>query len=106
LWRTNNHKDQQKGEPGRSASKAKVRIVIALEYRGGKPGRGYAKTIKDYSSKLLIPIFDKHIQKDASVVTDGWSGYHSLKKHFPKQEQRLSDKGQNVTMLHIQIRNF
>jgi len=96
----------KKGEPGRSASKAKVRIVIALEYRDGKPGRGYAKIIEDYSSKSLKPIFDEHIQKDASVVTDGWSGYNPIRKHFPKLEQRLSDKGQNFTMLHIQIRNF
>jgi len=96
----------KEGEPGRSPSDGKVRIVIALEYRDGKPGRGYARIIEDYSSKSLKPIFDDHIRKDASVVTDGWSGYSPLKKHFPKLKQRLSDKGQNFTMLHIQIRNF
>ena len=37
----------QKGEQGRSKSEKKIRIVIALEYRNGKPGRGYAKVIND-----------------------------------------------------------
>jgi len=96
----------KKGEPGRSPSKGKVRVVIALEYRDGKPGRGYAKQIEDYSSESLRPIFDTHIRNDASVVTDGWAGYSPLKEQFPKLEQRLSDKGRNFTMLHIQIRNF
>lgn len=96
----------KKGEPGRSHSEGKIRVVMALEYREGKPGRGYAKIIEDYSSISLRPIFDDHIRKDASVVTDGWSGYSPLKEHFPKLKQRLSDNGQNFTMLHIQIRNF
>ena len=96
----------KKGEPGRSHSEGKIRVVIALEHRAGKPGRGYAKVIEDYSARSLRPIFDTHISTDASVVTDGWSGYKLLKENFPKLEQRLSDKGQNFTMLHLQIRNF
>lgn len=43
----------QKGEQGRSKSDNKIRIVIALEYRDGKPGRGYSKVIEDYSAKSL-----------------------------------------------------
>lgn len=53
----------QKGEQGRSKSDNKIRIVIALEHRNGKPGRSYAKVIEDYSSKSLKPIFDAHIDK-------------------------------------------
>jgi len=96
----------QKGEQGRSKSENKVRIVIALEYRNGKCGRGYAKIIDDYSSKSLGEIFEKHISNDAQITTDGWSGYKPLKKIYPHFEQKLSDKGQNFKMLHIQIRNF
>jgi len=47
----------QKREQGRSKSEKKVRVVIALEYRNGKSGRGYAKIIDDYSSKSLEKIF-------------------------------------------------
>jgi hypothetical protein len=96
----------QKGEPGRSKSEHKVRVVIALEYRDGKAGRGYAKTIEDYSSKSLEKIFHKHISKEAKITTDGWSGYKPLMKEYPHFEQKLSDKGQNFKMLHIQIRNL
>ena len=96
----------QKGEQGRSKSAAKTRVVIAIEYRNGQAGRGYAKVIKDYSAKSLRPIFEKHISKEACIVTDGWSGYKPLKKKFPYLSQKLSDKGKNFTMLHLQIRNF
>lgn len=96
----------QKGEQGRSKSENKVRVVIALEYREGKAGRGYAKIIEDYSSKSLEKIFHAHIGKEAKITTDGWSGYKPLMKKYPHFEQKLSDKGQNFKMLHIQIRNF
>lgn len=96
----------QKGEQGRSHSDKKDRIVIALEYRDGKAGRGYAKVIKDYSAESLKPIFDIHIKNDANILADGWSGYNPIKKDYPNLKQTLSDKGKNFVMLHIQIRNF
>ena len=96
----------QKGEQGRSKSDKKVRIVVAFEERNGKSGRGYAKIIEDYSSKSLKVLFDSHIKEDALVVADGWSGYKPLKKEYPNLKQKLSNKGQNFKMLHIQIRNF
>jgi transposase-like protein len=96
----------QKGEQGRSKSKKKVRVIIALEYRNGSVVRGYAKVIDNYSSKSLKPIFEVHIKKDAKVVTDGWSGYKPMVNNYPNLKQRLSNKAENFTMLHLQIRNF
>lgn len=96
----------QKGEQGRSKSDKKVRIVVAFEEREGKSGRGYAKIIEDYSSNSLKVLFDSHIKEDAFVVADGWSGYKPLKQEYPNLKQKLSKKGQNFKMLHIQIRNF
>jgi len=96
----------QKGEQGRSASEKKIRVVIAIEERDGKSGRGYAKIIEDYSSASLKPLFDIHIKEDAKVVADGWSGYGPIKEEYPNMKQILSDKGRNFKMLHIQIRNF
>lgn len=96
----------EKGKPGRSKSGRKIRVVIALEYREGKTGRGYAKVIEDYSAKSLRPIFDKHISKKAKITTDGWKGYLPLVKKFPHFRQKPSDKGMNFIMLHTQIRNF
>ncbi len=96
----------KKGEQGRSKSATKIRVVIAIENRNGKPGRAYAKVIEDYSCKSLKPIFEKHIKFDANIVTDGWSGYKPLKKNFPNLTQILSNNGENFKMLHFQIRNF
>ena len=96
----------QKGEQGRSQSDKKDRVVIALEYRNGKTGRGYARVINDYSSASLKTIFDVHIKNDANILADGWSGYKPLKKEYPNLKQTLSNKGKNFPMLHIQIRNF
>ncbi len=96
----------QKHEQGRSYSEKKTRVVIAMEYRNGKAGRGYARTIKDYSSESLRPIFLDHISLNAQVVSDGWSGYQPIKKLYKNMTSRLSDKGQNFKMIHIQIRNL
>ena len=96
----------QKGEQGRSASDNKMRVVLAVEERDGKSGRAYAKVIEDYSSASLMPIFEEHISKEASVVTDGWTGYAPIKEDYPALKQILSNQGKNFKMLHIQIRNF
>ena len=96
----------QKGQQGRSHSEEKARVVIALEYRDGEPGRGYAKVIEDYSCASLREIFDIHIDKNASITTDKWSGYKPLMKEYPELTQILSNKGENFKMLHLQIRNL
>ena len=96
----------KKGEQGRSKSESKIRVVIALEIRGDKAGRAYAKVIDDYSCKSLTPIFETHIKSDAKIVTDKWSGYKPLMKIYPDFTQKLSDNGENFKMLHFQIRNF
>jgi hypothetical protein len=96
----------QKQEQGRSRSEKKTRVIIAMEYRNGKAGRGYARTIADYSSESLKPIFLDHISLQAQVVSDGWSGYQPIKQLYKNMTSRLSDSGQNFKMLHIQIRNL
>lgn len=96
----------QAGEQGRSKSSKKMRVVITFEHRNGKSGRGYAKVIKDYSTKSLKPLFDTHIKNDAQILADGWTGYSPLKVYYPDLKQTLSNKGKNFKMLHIQIRNF
>ena len=70
----------QKGEQGRNKSEKKVRVVIAIEYRNGESGRGYAQVIEDFSAKSLKGIFDNHISSQAHILADGWSGYKPLKE--------------------------
>ena len=83
----------QKGEQGRSASDKKMRVVIAIEERDGKAGRGYAKIIDDYGAESLKPLFDSHIKENASVLADKWTGYIPLKEEYPNLKKVLSEKG-------------
>lgn len=96
----------QEGELGRSKSEKKTRVVLAMEYRDGKPGRGYTRVIEDFSAHSLIEIFDRHIDSNASIETDGWSDYKAVKHWYPGIQQKLSDNGRNFKMIHIQISNF
>ncbi len=96
----------KKGEQGRIKSEKKMRVVIALEYRRGKCGRGYARVIEDYSAESLRSIFEDHISPGAKVLADGWTGYKPLKESHRLLRQRLSDKCRNFPMVHNQIRNF
>lgn len=96
----------QKGEQGRSKSEKKMRVVIAMEYRKGACGRGYAKVIQDYSAASLKPIFTEHISTDAQVLADKWPGYQPLIESYPNLKQIKSEKGRNFPMIHQQIRNF
>jgi len=96
----------QEGEQGRSKSEKKIKIVLAVEYRNGECGRGYARIIEDYSNKSLSPLFEEHIKNDAHILADGWSGYKPFKENYKNLKQILSDKGRNFPMIHNQIRNF
>lgn len=97
----------KEGQQGRSASEEKSRVVIAVEILdNGKVGNAYGQVITDFSTKSLKRIFDDHIDKQADVVTDGWTGYSPLKKIYKRLTQELSENGTNFPEIHIQIRNF
>jgi hypothetical protein len=79
---------------------------LAVEDRGGKSGRAYAKVIDDFSRASIKPIFTDPIIQKAHVVTDGWSAYKTLIREYRNLTQIPLNKGKNFPMLHIQIRNF
>ena len=64
----------------------------------GKVKRFYALKIRDYSSKSLRTIFDKHIDKTAYITTDEWKGYRPIKDY--NITQKPSDDGKNFPTLH------
>jgi hypothetical protein len=96
----------QKNQQGRSATTQKVRVVLACEIRGNQVGNMYSQVITDFSTKSLKPIFDAHISTQASVKTDGWTGYKPLKQLYKHLTQELSNQGKNFPEIHIQIRNI
>lgn len=94
---------KESDKPGRSYHSKKKKIVCALELtQEGKVKRFYALKIKDYSSKSLRRIFEKHISNEAKVTTDEWRGYKPLSKDYVI-EQIPSDSGMNFKALHTMI---
>ena len=90
------------GKPGRSYDAKKKKVVCAVELtKEGKVKRFYALKIKDFSSKSLRTIFDKHIDNSAQILTDDWKGYRPIKDF--NITQISSNKGKNFPILHTMI---
>jgi transposase-like protein len=93
------------GKRGRGKGKKRL-VIIALEIVREDFGRAYAAVIKDASSVSFKPFFEKHIAKDADVVTDEWTGYKPLKATYRKLTQVPSNEGKSFPQLHIHIMNI
>lgn len=63
---------------GRGAER-KVIVVIAAEVRGQGPGRIRMSNVPDVSSESLNGFILNNVQKGATIRTDGWKGYNSIK---------------------------
>lgn len=94
---------KEDNKPGRSYDARKKKIVGAVELtEEGKVKRFYSLKIDDFSAKSLKNIFDRHIDKEANVVTDKWRGYRPLMKDY-NIEQIPSNNGMNFKALHTMI---
>ena len=94
---------KEKGKVGRSYSSKKKKSICAVELTDlGKIKRMYVMKIEDFSSNSLVKIFNKHIDKKASVRTDEWRGYRPLSKEYTIR-QVPSNKGGNFKALHTMI---
>lgn len=72
---------EEPGLPGGRARGKKVLTAIAVEVRGPKGlGRCRMAPLTDASGDSLHSFVSDHIEPGASVVTDGWMGYHGLDK--------------------------
>lgn len=99
---------QEEKKQGRSEGK-KRKVIVAVEIiRKGKKdqlGRAYAELIDDYSEESFRPFFEKRIQKDALIETDGFSTYNAMKRDY-KIQQYYSEKGSSFPELHLHIMNI
>ena len=94
---------KEEGKVGRSYDSNKKKMVCAVELTDdGKVKRMYSLNIDTYSAKELEKVFEKHISKDANVVTDKWKGYRPLMKRY-NITQIESNHGMNFTALHTMI---
>ena len=94
---------KEEGKVGRSYDSNKKKMVCAVELTDdGKVKRMYSLNIDNYSAKEQEKVFEKHISKDANVVTDKWKGYRPLMKRY-NITQIESNHGMNFTALHTMI---
>jgi transposase-like protein len=92
---------KEEDKPGRSYDSKKKKSICAVELtEDGKVKRFYALKINDFSSKSLRTIFDKHISKQASVMTDEWKGYRPIMKDY-SIDQIPGKNGGNFEALHM-----
>jgi transposase-like protein len=68
----------------------------------GKVRRFYALKIEDYAAKSLQLIFQKHVSREAKVITDQRKGYRPIAKDYTI-EQIPSNNGMNFKVLHTMI---
>lgn len=92
--------------PGRAKGDKKLSCIALEITKNGSFGRAYGQLIKDYSTKELTIIFEKHIDKSALVRTDKWKGYLPLKETYHHLKQEKSEGGANFEQLHIHIMNL
>ncbi len=93
----------EQGKLGRSYDAKKKKAITAVEFTDkGKIKRMYALKIKDFSSRSLQYIFNKHIDRQAQITTDKWKGYRPIARAY-NITQIESDKGKNFYGLHTMI---
>jgi transposase-like protein len=91
---------------GRSKGKKRLVIVALEKLPNVGVGRAYAQIIENASNTSFRPFFEAHISKEASVITDEWTGYIPLKKDYLKLKQVPSNDGKNHPDMHIHIMNL
>jgi transposase-like protein len=73
----------EQGAVGRKSDSKKIKMIMAVEVTNrNKIKRMYCMRLKGYGSGELGKIFEKHISKDAKVMTDEWRGYWPLMKDW------------------------
>ena len=64
-------------EYGKVCKKRKMMMVVEATKKNGIK-RVYGMKINAYSGKDLQQLFDRHITKGSTVITDGWRGYNTV----------------------------
>lgn len=97
---------QEEGVRGRKNNCKKL-VVVGIEKKKKGVSRLYARVIPKASAEHLGDFMRSHINQEANVVTDKWTGYTPLKRDFNNLVQIPSGKkGGNFTELHRVIMNL
>ena len=80
---------EEEGVHGRE-TETKAIVVIAVEVHSPKGfGRVRLRQVPDVSGPSLIGFIRDVVAPGATVITDGWQGYHGLSKHGYIHERRV-----------------
>ncbi len=97
---------QESGTKGRQNIKKKL-VAVAIEKKVKGVSRLYTRVIDRADAASLGGFMCDHVDRDAMVRTDGWSGYKPLKTEFENMEHILSgEKGGNFPELHRVVMNL
>lgn len=100
---------EEPGHRGRAPGK-KVLTAIAVEVREPKGiGRCRMAPVADASAASLHGFVTDHVEPGATVITDGWPGYHGLASlgyvHHPRSQRaakaRGEDPGELLPAVHV-----
>ena len=95
--------EQEQGVKGRKNVNKKL-VVVGIEKKGKGVSRLYARVIPRADAKCLGSFMRDHIDPQAYVTTDQWTGYKPLVEEF-KNMKRIptGKKGDNFPELHRTI---
>lgn len=97
-----------KGEPGRSRSKAV--IAVAVEDKGEYAGNLAIKHVPDASGDSLSGFIEENVRSGSDLKTDGWIGYNSLEDLGYMHERIIldgpKDASEKLPWVHIVVSNL
>lgn len=64
---------------GRSAGRKTI-VVAAVEVRSNHLGSLRLRAIQDVKTDSLVPFVERHVERGATVATDGWAAYNALER--------------------------
>jgi len=97
---------QDERSVGRNEGKKKI-VVVAIEKKSKGVSRMYARVIERADKENLSSFMIDHIDFNADIRTDKWSGYSRINAAYPKLKQEKSQKkGKNFKQLHRTIMMF
>lgn len=94
---------QEEGVRGRKNGQKKL-VVVGIEKKGKGVSRLYARVISKANADNLGGFMRDHIDPQAEITTDQWTGYNPLSEDFPNMIRIPSgSKGSNFPELHRTI---
>ncbi len=91
---------EEAGLPGGRAKGKKSLVGVAVEVRQPRGyGRCRKEILPDASAGSLRPFLTRHVEPGATVITDGWMGYHGIAglgyTHVRRSQRAARARGQD-----------